>query len=87
MGGFRRCLLSLAEAVPAPSEVVVADGDTDGSWRLAEEFGARVLRISISGGPARARNLGRDLARWHPLFVDDDVSICPDALNQIAFGA
>jgi glycosyltransferase involved in cell wall biosynthesis len=83
---FRRCLLSLAEAVPAPGEViVVADGDTDGSWRLAEEFGARVLRISTSVGPARARNLGARLARGDILFfVDADVSICPDALNQIA---
>lgn len=37
-----------AEAVPPPSEViVVADGDTDGSWLRAQEFGAKVLRIPL----------------------------------------
>ena len=82
---FRRCLLSLAAASPAPKEIiVVADGDTDGSWRLAEEFGMRVLRIPETGGPARARNLGANLAGGDILFfVDADVTIPRDAVNQI----
>lgn len=82
---FHRCLLSLAAAVPPPSEIiVVADGDTDGAWRLAEGFGARVLRIPTSIGPAGARNLGARAARGDILFfVDADVAICPDALSQV----
>lgn len=82
---FRVCLASLAAAVPPPSEIiVVADGDTDGSWRLAEEFGARVLRISTRGGPAQARNLGAHAARGDILFfVDADVTIPPDAVGQV----
>lgn len=83
---FRLCLSSLAAAFPAPSEIiVVADGDTDGSWRLAEEFGARVLHNSTRGGPAQARNLGAHAARGDILFfVDADVTIPPDAMRQVA---
>ncbi len=83
---FRRCLSSLAEVVPPPCEtIIVADGDTDGSWRLAEGFDARVLRIPEPGGPGRARNLGARAARGDILFfVDADVAIRHDATRQIA---
>ena len=37
---FRSCLRSLGDSDVAPREViVVADGDSDGSWRVAQEFG------------------------------------------------
>lgn len=83
---FRHCLSSLAEAVPPPSEViVVADGDTDGSWLRSQEFGAKVLRIPTCGGPARARNLGAHAAKSDILFfVDADVAISGDAITQVA---
>lgn len=83
---FRRCLSSLAEAVPSPSEIiVVVDGDTDGSWLLAKEFGAKVLRTPTRSGPALARNLGARAAFGDILFfVDADVAICPDAISQVA---
>ena len=82
---FRRCLSSLAEAVPPPFEIiVVADGDTDDSWRLAEEFGAQVLRTPTPQGPARARNLGARPARGDILFfIDADVAVPPDAIGQV----
>ncbi len=82
---FRRCLSSLAHAVPGPREViVVADGDTDGSWRLAEASGAQVLRVPTSRGPARARNLGACAAQGDTLcFIDADVAIPADAIGQI----
>ncbi len=83
---FRTCLSSLAKLEPLPGEIiVVADGDTDGSWRLAEEFGAEVLRIPTAGGPARARNLGAQTAKGDILFfMDADVAIPPDTVSQIA---
>ncbi len=83
---FRMCLSSLAECVPPPEEIiVVADGDTDGFWRLAEEFGTKVLRIPVPGGPARARNLGAHAANGDILFfVDADVTIPRDAVGQVA---
>lgn len=83
---FRTCLSSLAKLDPPPGEIiVVADGDTDGSWRLAEEFGAKVLRVPAAGGPARARNLGAQMAKGDILFfMDADVAIPPDTVSQIA---
>ena len=69
---FRRCLVSLAAAVSPPREIIiVADGDTDGSWRLADSFGAQVLRLDGPGGPARARNLGARKAQGDILFFLD----------------
>lgn len=56
---FRCCLESLARAVPQPVEIiVVADGDTDGSWRLAQECGAQVLRLPTPGGPRPSAQCG-----------------------------
>ena len=82
---FRRCLLSLKESHIPPSEViVVADGDTDDSWRLAKEFGTQVFRFGSSGGPARARNFGAARAGGDVLFfVDADVMVPPDAIERV----
>ncbi|MBE9127579.1 MULTISPECIES: glycosyltransferase [unclassified Coleofasciculus] len=83
---FRRCLSSLRQAVPYPHEViVVADGDTDSSWRVAQEFGARVIRVPESEGPAKARNLGAIVAQGEIIFfVDADVEIYPDTIAKVA---
>ena len=87
---FRRCLESLQSFRPHPDRVlteviVVADGCTDGSDRLAEAFGATVLRTPRAGGPARARNLGARQARGEVLFfVDADVTLHPDTILQVA---
>lgn len=83
---FRRCLASLADCTPPPKEViVVADGDSDGSWRLAEKQGFQVLRIATPGGPAGARNLGARAAKGDILFFTDaDVMIPADTIDRIA---
>jgi GT2 family glycosyltransferase len=83
---FYRCLSRLAEAVPQPTEIiVVADGDTDGSSELAKQFGARVFRLPVSQGPAKARNIGARAATGDILFfVDADVEIAPDTIDQVA---
>ena len=83
---FRACLLSLQAADPPPLEIiVVSDGDTSGSGRLAEKFGAEVLRNPNPEGPARARNMGARHARGNILFfVDADVTIRPDAMDRVA---
>ncbi len=82
---FRGCLTSVANAAPAPKEVIViADGDSDGSWHVAEEFGMQVLRIPTPGGPARARYLGARNAQGDILFFTDaDVTIRPDTIDRI----
>lgn len=83
---LEHCLKSVKALNPGPAEIiVVADGDADGSWRLAEELGMTVLRIPISGGPARARNLGAQEATGEILlFIDADVTIRPDTVRQVA---
>ena len=83
---FRKCLQNLAASNPAPEEViVVSDGDSDGSWQVAEQFGAQVMRIPTPEGPARARNLGAHTAKGDILFFfDADVAIPQDAVGRIA---
>jgi len=83
---FRRCLASLTKASPQPLEViVVADGDTDGSGQLAQDFGAKVIRVPTSGGPAKARNLGAKAASGDILFfVDADVEVHDNTIGQVA---
>lgn len=84
---FRQSLKSLSALHPSPLEIiVVSDGDTDGSWQLAEKFGARVIRLpTSSGGPARPRNVGALHAKGAYLFfVDADVCVPPDILRQVA---
>ena len=82
---FRRCLESLKKTLPLPAEIIiVADGDTDGSWQLAKALGLQVLRFPSCGGPARARNFGAHKAQGEILFfVDADVTIPPDAMSQV----
>ena len=82
---FQKCLASLEAAEPPPEEiVVVADGDTDGFWSVTEESPTQVLRIPVSGGPARARNLGAHSAKGEILlFIDADVTIPRDAIDRI----
>lgn len=82
---FRKCLGSILESIDSPQEViVVADGDTDGAWQLAENQGATVIRLPTAGGPARARNMGAKAAKGEIiLFMDADVTLHPCTLSQI----
>jgi len=82
---FRFCLESVQRAIRPPDEViVVADGEADGSWRLAKELGIQVINLTQTGGPARARNTGARAAKGDILFfVDADVTIPSDALIRI----
>ncbi len=83
---FESCLASVAAALgPKDEIVVVADGESDGAWRKAAKFGARVIMLEKNGGPGRARNHGVRAARNDVIFfVDADVTIPPDALRLIA---
>ncbi|MGF1538244.1 MAG: glycosyltransferase [Elainellaceae cyanobacterium] len=82
---FKRCMESLNQSDRPPDEViVVSDGDTDGSWKVAESFGATVLRLPQSGGPARARNVGAKAAVGEIIFfVDADVTVHPDTIGNV----
>jgi GT2 family glycosyltransferase len=64
--------LRTQDVVDPPEVVVVDDGSADGTARLAEEAGARVVR-QPNAGPAAARNRGWRAARGSiVLFTDSD---------------
>ncbi|HKZ01820.1 MAG TPA: glycosyltransferase family 2 protein [Pyrinomonadaceae bacterium] len=82
---FRRCPVSLAAAAsPSGEVIVVADGDRDGSRLLAESFGAQVLKLDATIGPARSRKLGARTAQGDIVFfLDADVAISPNTLARL----
>ena len=83
--GFRDCLHALGLAQPPPAEIIVVDdGSTDASDHVARRFGAQVVKVPTSQGPARARNLGARLAQSEILFfVDADVVVPAEAVGRI----
>jgi GT2 family glycosyltransferase len=82
---FSKCLASIAHAEPAPDEIiVVADGESDGSYRAAEQYQVQLIKKEINGGPAVARNLG--VKHSHGailLFLDADVVASPDIIARV----
>lgn len=82
---FVRCLESLQLCSPRPLEIiVVADGQSDGSWRFAQEKGHRTVLLERQSGPATARNTGAELAKGDILlFLDADVIVKPNLIAVI----
>ena len=82
-----RCLAALPAAAPPGTELlVVDDGSTDDTARLAEAapLPVRVLRHSENRGTSAARNTGWRAARAELVaFVDADMVLRPDALTRL----
>ena len=64
--------------------IVVDDASTDATGDIAEEWGARVVRLPSQSGPAAARNAGLAAARA-PLiaFTDADCEPSPEWLSAL----
>jgi glycosyltransferase involved in cell wall biosynthesis len=87
------CLSSLVQQSLDDSRyevVLVDDGSTDGSDARVEEWVSRhpellsLHRIPASGGPARPRNVGVDVARGRYVqFVDSDDTMAVAALERL----
>jgi molybdopterin-guanine dinucleotide biosynthesis protein A len=88
---LRACLAALRAAdVPGTELIVVDDASPEDMSRVAEESGARLLRLAENVGPAAARNAGARHARAPLLlFIDADVVVRPDTLGHVleAFAA
>jgi GT2 family glycosyltransferase len=82
---FSRCLEALSRTEPPADEVIiVADGESDGSWRMAEKFHYRILKRDTPAGPAAARNMGAQEAQGAILFfIDADVAVQPATIGKI----
>lgn len=82
---FQQCLAALAKARLHGSElIVVADGESDGAWRAASAYGARVICLPDRSGPAVARNRGAWEANGDILlFIDADVVVRPETCRQV----
>ncbi|PZO14487.1 MAG: glycosyl transferase [Leptolyngbya foveolarum] len=81
---FRKCLLSIRRWSNSAEVIIVADGESDGSWELAQAYSYQVIRLSESGGPAKARNIGAKAATGNIiLFIDADVEIHPTTVPRV----
>jgi glycosyltransferase involved in cell wall biosynthesis len=82
---FRRTLVSIKKCATTAIElIVVIDGGGDTSEQDAQEFGAKVVSLPDTGGPARARNRGAAIAQGDILFfVDADVTLHSDTVVRI----
>lgn len=83
---FRLCLDSLESCTPSPAEIiVVADGESDGSWKYAQQKGYTTILIKETGGPAKARNKGAMKAMGDIiLFIDADVTVSKDLIERVS---
>ena len=85
---LRTCLTSLQQ-LDYPADkleiLVVDDGSSDASPRVAGEFGARLIDSgAVGGGPALARNKGASAAEGEILaFIDSDCSAAEDWLADL----
>lgn len=84
---LKRCLDAVVSSnYPSYECIVIDDGSTDDSERVAKQFPVQVLKLSDGPfGPAYARNRGAELARGKILlFVDADVVLAPGVLRRVA---
>lgn len=80
-------LLEMLKAGEVSEVIVVDDVSPDGTADLAEEMGARVLRMPQNGGPGAARNLAAQEAVGDILWlVDSDVIAHPGGPAAIRAG-
>jgi glycosyltransferase involved in cell wall biosynthesis len=84
---FQRCLDALRACEPPLHEIIVVDdGSSDESPRLARDRGLTVLSTARArSGPAIARNIGVKAASGDiMLFIDADVAVHPDVIGRFA---
>ncbi|MDO8669161.1 MAG: glycosyltransferase [Candidatus Buchananbacteria bacterium] len=82
-----KCLKSVYKQKFSDYEVIVVDdGSTDDTAKIAEEFSARVIKQNPNVGPAAARNISIKAAQGDiVVFIDADIAFRDDdALDKLA---
>lgn len=86
---LEQCINSiLCQTYPYLEIILVNDGSTDGSRKIAEKYQALDPRIILidqeQGGAANARNNGLKISKGKfIIFVDSDDYICPDMVQYL----
>ncbi len=82
---IRDCLEGLKKVdYPNFEVIVVNDGSTDGTEKIAKEYGFRVISIA-NGGLSNARNVGMRAAKGEIVaYIDDDAIPDPQWLTYLA---
>ena len=85
-GVLARCLDALINSDYEAFEIlVVDDGSTDATTRIAKKYSVQYIRVTERMGPANARNVGARNATGDILvFVDADVVLPSNRLQMIA---
>lgn len=81
---IKECLLGLTWC----DEIIVLDDDSvDGTVKIAEKLGARVIRHSLDGNFAEQRNFGLEKAKGEWIFfVDADERVSKELAEEIKEG-
>jgi glycosyltransferase involved in cell wall biosynthesis len=78
------CLDALTAQTSDEVEIIVVDdGSTDDTFKIASSYNVRLLKLPRNAGPSAARNRGAEMARAPILFfLDADVAIAPGGLAR-----
>jgi GT2 family glycosyltransferase len=78
-----RCLDALTAQASDDTEVIVVDdGSTDETFKIASRYDVRLLKLPRNMGPSAARNRGAEMARAPLLFfLDADVVLASGGLS------
>ncbi len=84
-----KCLDSLVGQTHRDVEIIcIDDASTDGSWHILQAYATkdsrvRILRQTVNGGQAKARNRGLEIAQGdYVMMVDSDDWLSSDAIEQ-----
>lgn len=82
---IEKCLKAVYSSDYKDFEVVVVDdGSTDNTVKLANKFPCKLIKSTVNKGPAHVRNVGaKNCNKNYLLFIDSDVIIKEDTISKL----